>query len=137
MLHLSCCKHRIMPTAYRFRMYQGNGSTCPHARIRSSLISAKVRARCPLYTFSLTSCCPPSSISCPYPVFSRMRFGTHDLGCVDLRRAHRVREGHSRPRTGDTASRASPCCGHLAAVFNSILPEPCAKCAAQRACVTM
>ena len=26
-------------------MYQGNGSTCPHARIRSSLISAKVRTR--------------------------------------------------------------------------------------------
>ncbi len=52
----SCYKHRTMPTACRFRMYQGNGSTCPHARIRSSLISAKVRTL-PLY--ALTSRCLP------------------------------------------------------------------------------
>jgi hypothetical protein len=49
-----------MPTAYRFRMYQGNGSTCPRARIRSSLISAKVRARCRYNV--LTS--PLSSLVC-------------------------------------------------------------------------
>lgn len=72
-----------------------------------------------------------------HPVFSRM---WHDVGCVDLaprRRAHRVGEGHSRPCTGDIASCASPCNGDLAAVFNSILPEPCAGRAAQRACATM
>lgn len=32
-----------MPTDYRFRTYRGTGSTCPHARIRSSLTLAKVR----------------------------------------------------------------------------------------------
>jgi len=52
------------------------------------------------------------------------------------RRIHRIREGHSRARTGDIASRTSPCCRHLTALFNSILPEPCAGCAAQRPCAT-
>jgi hypothetical protein len=111
-----------MPTACRFRMYQGNGSTCPHALTRSSLISAKVRTRFFQRYSALTFRYPPCFFSC-------MRFGL-------LTYPHRAREGHSRPRTGDIASRASPCCRHLAAVFNSVLPEPCAGRAAQRACAT-
>ena len=92
-IHLSCCKHRIMPTACRFRIYRGNGSTCPRARTRSSLISAKVRTvasaapycMCPR-PLMLTSRCLDRSPSISFrPVFfSRMHFGTHDVGCVHI-----------------------------------------------------
>lgn len=41
---ISCCKRRITP-ACRCRMCLENGSTCPRAHTRSSLISAKVRVR--------------------------------------------------------------------------------------------
>jgi hypothetical protein len=49
---------------------------------------------------------------------------------------HRARVGHSGPRTGDIAPGAGPCYGHLAPVFDSILPEHRAGFAAQRACTT-
>jgi hypothetical protein len=52
----SCCKRRIMP-ACRSRIHLGNGSTCLHAHIRSSLISVKVRTA----PSALTSRSPPPS----------------------------------------------------------------------------
>jgi hypothetical protein len=82
LIHLSCCKRRIMPTAYRFRMYQEIGSTCPHAHIRSSLISAKVRTVPALYalTFPL-----PSLLFHFIPILSSLVCGM-TWGVLTLRR---------------------------------------------------
>lgn len=101
--------------ACRFKMYQGNGSTCPRARIRSSLILVKVRTG-------------------PLLLSSIFMWG---IVLIPAPTSQRIRKVHPRPRTGDIASCASPCCRYLPAVFNSILPEPCAGRAAQRACATM
>lgn len=110
---LSCCKHRIMPTAYRFRMYQGNGSTCLRAPYTFVInIGKGTRTVLPallLYIVLL--------LLTIWPIYP-----------------YRVREGHPRSCTGDIASRARPRRRHLPAVFNPILPEPCAGRAAQRAC---
>jgi hypothetical protein len=50
----SCCKRRIM-LACRSRIHLGNGSTCPHAHIRSSLISVKVRTASSVLTLPLAA----------------------------------------------------------------------------------
>jgi hypothetical protein len=66
----SCYKDRIIPDC-RSRIFPGNGSTCPHALIRSSLISAKVRTLSPHYF-----------VCCSTPYVSRVWCGCIDANCA-------------------------------------------------------
>jgi hypothetical protein len=133
---ISYCKRRIT-RACRCRMCLGNGSTCPHAHIRSSSISAKVRtvtsSFLPLFFLSLLYACRTRDIVLPFLRTCFWEFGGRGMGVgrhlngSDVNflffLVHRTGVGHAGPRTRDVAPGAGPGRRHLAAVFDPILSE--------------
>lgn len=153
----SCCKPQIT-RACRCRISQGNGSTCPRAHTRSSLISAKVRTRyvpppfspllasicrthdivrLSLYVLASVGCGGKKLRQCP----PRARVVFPNLCGGDGNRwttfVHRTGDGYAGPRARNVAPGAGSGCWYLAAVFDPILSEHRARLAAQRACATV